>query len=423
MSNVIEVLQARGFINAISSEDVKELVNKPTKIYVGFDPTADSLHLGNLVPIIGMMWFQKFGHTPVAVVGGATGMIGDPSGKSQERNLLTQESVNQNLKGISANLESLLDFKAPNNAALIVNNADWMNKFTVLDFLRDIGKHFRMGPMLSKESVKNRLESDEGMSFTEFSYQILQSYDFLHLYDHNQVTIQMGGSDQWGNITAGVEFVRKMRGSQVFAITFPLLTRSDGKKFGKSEEGAIWLSPEKLSPYSFYQYFIRMPDADVIPLMRMLTFLPLEEINEIEKQMHSKDYVANDAQRRLAKEMTLIVHGQEALDKALKVTEGAAPGSKTILDAQTLETIANLMPNCLLEKSEVVDCSLVELLIKTGFASSKGESRRLIAGGGIYINNEKESREDRVIVAQDIIEGRFLLLGLGKKNKKLIRFN
>lgn len=421
MPNVIEVLKARGFIDGVTHEEVAKMAEKPLKLYIGFDPTSDSLHLGNFVGIMALAWFQRYGHSPVALVGGATGMIGDPSGKSNERNLLDAKTIQSNLEGIKKNLEAILDFNHPTAAAQILNNFDWFKGYGFIDFLRDVGKHFRIGTMLAKDSVKSRLNSEEGISFTEFSYQILQAYDFLHLFDQYQVMIQMGGSDQWGNIIAGVDLIRKLRAKPAFGITFPLLTRSDGKKFGKTESGAIWLSPEKLSPYEFYQHLFRIPDEDLVKMMKMLTFMELEEIEEYRQQMQSKGYVPNTAQKRLAEEVTRIVHGEKGLQEALKVTEGIAPGAETVLDAQILETIASGMASQVLPRDEVVGVKLIDLLVKAKLASSKGEARRLLRNGGIYLNNQKVEDEEYLLCANNLIESRLLLLAAGKKNKILIR--
>ena len=394
MSNVIDLLKERGFIEAMTSQDVGQILNTPQRVYAGFDPTGDSLHLGHLIPIMGLAWFQKFGHTPVAIVGGATGMVGDPSGKSKERNLLDQATIEKNIVGIKKNLEAILDFKDPKIEPILLNNFDWFKHFTFLDFLRDIGKHFRMGSMLSKDSVKARLNSDEGLSFTEFSYQMLQAYDFLYLFDHHQVTIQLGGSDQWGNITAGSELIRKLHGKSAFGITFPLLKRSDGKKFGKTEDGAIWLSSEKTSPYAFYQYLFGVPDQDVIMLMKVLTFMDMQDIKSWEEKMKRSDYIPNDAQKKLAAEVTTIIHGEKGLEIALKATEGAKPGAKTVLDACVLETIASNIPNIELKRNEVVAKKLIDLLVEANLSESKSESRRLVRGGGVYLNNEKINDEN-----------------------------
>ena len=421
MANVIDVLQERGFIEAMTSEELREMANKPFRVYCGFDPTGDSLHIGHMVALMGLAWFQRFGHTPVAIIGGATGMIGDPSGKSTERQLLTEDIISSNMQGIRKNLETLLDFSKQTTTPMILNNLDWFKDFSFIGFLRDVGKYFRIGPMLAKDSVKQRMNSEEGMSFTEFSYQLLQGYDFLHLSDHYNVSVQIGGSDQWGNITAGTDLIRKVRGTPAFGITFPLLTRSDGQKFGKSEKGAVWLSPEKFSPYEFYQYFIRVPDADVLKLMRLLTFIDMAEIRGYEELMQRSDYVPNTVQKRLAEEITRMVHGEEGLKTALRVTEGAAPGSDTMLDVETLESIAQDMPSQLLFQNDVIGQKVVDIMVKVGLQPSKGEARRLIRNGGVYLNNAKVGDENATILVNDLIGGRLLLLATGKKNKVLVR--
>jgi len=419
MDNIIDILEERGLIEAITHEEVKSLVATPQKVYCGFDPTSDSLHLGSLVPIMVLAWFQKCGHTPYAIVGGATGMVGDPSGKSHERPLLDEATIATNLEGIRKNLKTVLSFDGSLPMPVILNNFDWFRGFNVLMFLRDVGKQFRMGPMLSKDSVRTRLESEEGMSFTEFSYQMLQAYDFYHLYSEYGVSIQCGGSDQWANITAGIDLTRRMTSETVFGVTFPLLTRSDGKKFGKTETGAVWLSSQKLSSYEFYQYLVRVPDADVIKLLRMLTFMDMEEIRSLERQMTEDAYVPNTAQKRLAEEVTRIIHGDEGLKTALKVTAGAAPGSKTKLDRETLEAISKDMPSY--TAKSVSGKKLVDLVVELGIRSSKGEVRRLIQNGGVAVNNEKITDVDCVIGADDLIDEQLFLLALGKKNKILIR--
>lgn len=418
MKNVIDALAERGFLDQMTHEELRERVNRPIKVYVGFDPTADSLHLGNLVPIMGLAWFQKFGHTPVAILGGATGLIGDPSGKSSERNLLDEKTLQHNVRCLEAFFKKILDF-SEGPRPLILNNNDWLGKFSLVDFLRDVGKHFRIGPMMAKEMVRTRLQSEEGMSFTEFSYQLLQGYDFYHLCKEYGVTLQMGASDQWGNITAGTEFNRKLGGETLFGLTFPLLTRSDGKKFGKSEEGAIWLSPDKLSPYQFYQYLVRVPDADVIKLLKMLTFLSMDEIRQIEAGMH----VPNSAQRRLAEEVTRFVHGEEGLQAALKVTESMAPGSQATLSGAVLKELADDMPSAELALSEVVGHKFVDIAVKVGLVPSKSEGSKLIKNGGAYLNNERISDPSFSISAKDIIDHSFLLLSAGKKKRLLIKIS
>lgn len=421
MTNIIDVLKERGFIESLTGEEIRELTNTPTTVYCGFDPTADSLHLGNLVAMMGLAWFQRFGHTPVAIVGGATGMIGDPGGKTTERQLLDQKTIDQNLKGIRKNLEALLDFEHPTAKALILNNYDWFKEISLIDFLRTTGSFFRLGTMLGKDSVRLRLQSEEGMSFTEFSYQLLQGYDFLHLHQNYGVKIQLGGSDQWGNITAGTELIRKKVGETAFGITFPLLTKSDGQKFGKSEKGAIWLSPEKLSPYEFYQQLIRTEDADVAKLMRILTFMDMQEIAYYEKLLQDPDSPPRLAQKKLAEEITRIIHGEAGLRTAQSVTEGIAPGSKTKLDAHTLEEIGSDIANKEISLDRLLDKKLVDLLVETGLQPSKTEARKLIRGGGAYINNEKILDENYCISPDCLIENRLMLLSAGKKNKLLVR--
>lgn len=419
MRNVVDVLKERGFIDAMTSEDIRSMAEKPLKVYCGFDPTADSLHVGNMVAIMGLAWFQRCGHTPVVIVGGATGMIGDPSGRSSERQLLDSQAIEKNLSGIKKNLEKILDYSE--NKPIFLNNYDWFEKFSFIEFLRDVGKNFRIGPMLAKDSVRSRFNTEEGMSFTEFSYQVLQGYDFLHLFREYGVTIQLGGSDQWGNITAGSDLIKKVLGKSAYGITFPLLTRSDGQKFGKSEKGAIWLSPERLSPYEFYQYIFRTADADVITLMRLLTFMDMSEVRKYEQMMKDPKYAPNTAQKRLAEEVTSIVHGEEGLKTALRVTEGAAPGSTTTLDAQTLETLSGDMPSHTLSKNEILNEKLIDLMVKVGLQSSKGEARKLIRNGGVYVNNLQVQDENYALSQDQLIDGRLILLAVGKKNKLLIR--
>jgi tyrosyl-tRNA synthetase len=421
MKNVIDVLNERGFIDAMTSEQLHQKVSSPVKVYCGFDPTADSLHLGNMVAIMGLAWFQRCGHTPVALVGGATGMIGDPSGRSSERSLLDRETISRNAQGIQKNLETILQCGAAAPPPLFLNNADWFAPITFIDFLRDIGKQFRLGPMLAKESVKARLQSEEGMSFTEFCYQLLQAYDFLHLYQTHQVSLQLGGSDQWGNITAGIDLIRKQIGQTAYGLTFPLLTRSDGQKFGKSAQGAIWLSPEKLSPYEFFQYLFRTADADVIQLMRLLTFMDMAEIRAYEGKMQQEGYEANSAQRRLAEEVTRIVHGEACLQQALQATQKLAPGSVALLDVATLEAaIACGVPSSTLPRQQVLGAEILDLFVWSGLTSSKGEARRLMRNGGAYLNNNKIELESLIIEEELLIDGRFLQLASGKKNKVVV---
>lgn len=423
MSNLLETLRERGFIESVTHDQLGDFLEKQVHVYCGFDPTSDSLHLGNMVAIMGLAWFQKFGHTPYVILGGATGMIGDPSGKSKERQLLDEKQLSRNVEGIRKNFHGILDFTLAKASPVVLNNYDWFRQFSFVQFLREVGKYFRVSTMLSKESVRTRLESEEGLSFTEFSYQLLQGYDFLYLNENHNVSVQIGGSDQWGNITAGIDLVRRVAGKEVYGLTMPLLTTSDGKKFGKSEEGAIWLSPDKLSPYQFYQYLVRVQDNDVIRLMKMLTFMEMDEIRKYESMMEREDYVPNTAQKRLAAEVTQMVHGDQGLKTALKVTEAAKPGRETDLNAEVLESIANDMPSETFKAEEIVNNKLIDVVVLTGLQESKGQARRLIRNGGCYLNNKKMTEENHVFTADDFVDGRLILLAVGKKNKKLIRLD
>lgn len=419
MKNIIEHLQARGFIDQMTSPDLVEHVKQPRNVYVGFDPTANSLHLGNLIGIIALEWFRRFGHTPVVILGGATGRIGDPSGKSIERPFLDELIIDSNVAAIKQFFLKIFDGAQPK--PIILNNNDWYRQFHLIDFLRDVGKTFRVSQMLAKESVKLRLASEEGLSFTEFCYQVLQGYDFAYLNQHHQVSIQMGGADQWGNITAGTEYNRKIGNPTVFGLTFPLLLRSDGKKFGKSESGAIWLSEEKLSPYQFYQYLFAILDADVIKMLRMLTFLDMEEIRSIEESMKRSDYVPNSAQKRLAEEVTRFVHKEEGLQKALKVTQSVAPGSVAELNASTLRELSADMPHAEMNLEDIVNCKAAELFVRVNLVSSKAEAARLIKNKGAYLNNIALEDPAYVISSKDLIDGAYLLLSVGKKKRFLVQ--
>lgn len=426
------MLQQRGLFDNSTAEtaDLRALCQNKISIYTGFDPTADSLHLGNLLAILAMAWFQRCGHQVIALVGGATGKVGDPSGKSAERPVMDDATIQTNLRGIEANLRQVLDRSAANVVAggdkvpdlIVVNNHDWVAPISFLDFLRDVGKFARVNTMMAKDSVRTRLDSVEGMSFTEFTYQLLQAYDFMHLSDNFGVSVQLGGSDQWGNITAGTELTRKLRSRTVHGITFPLLTTADGKKFGKSEKGAVWLTPTKLSPYEFYQHLVRTPDEDVIKFLKRLTFLPLDEVDRIANSMSAEGYVPNSAQKRLAEEVTCIVHGEEGLASALAATAAAAPGSSAVLSVDALEAISSDMPSSTLERAEVLGKSVIDIMVVSGLQKSKGEARRLIRNGGAYLNNQKVTDEKTVFKEEDLIGGRLALLAAGKKNKMLVKF-
>ena len=418
---IIEHLQKRGLLEATTSYKLINLLQKPTKVYLGFDPTADSLHIGNLVGIIVLRWFQKFGHIPVVVLGGATARIGDPSGKSTERPLLDAQTIATNMNSIIKNFEQVLDFSNSSTRPLIFNNDQWFKEYASINFLRDVGKYFRLGPMLAKDSIKTRLVSKEGISFTEFSYQLLQAYDFYRLYTDHNVQVQLGGSDQWGNITAGIDFIRKKISAQVFGYTFPLLTRNDGRKFGKTEQGTIWLSKDKCSAYQFYQYFYRIQDTEVIHLMRMLTFMELEEIAQYEQVIKSSEYVPNTAQKRLAEEVTQLIHGNTGLKIAQKVTQCLAPGGKAILEFDVLKEIsANDMPIEYVKQSELIGQKYIDVSVKVGLVSSKSEAIRLISNNGAYLNNQKIHDINFLIEPGMAIEDRFLVFGSGKRKKILV---
>lgn len=411
-------------LESITSDNLRSLASsneKTLKVYCGFDPTAESLHLGNLLGIIVLSWFLRCGHQAVALIGGATARVGDPSGKSIERPELDIDTLEKNILGIRKTFSTI--FGSSN--VVILNNYDWWKDFSFLDFLKQVGRFARIGPMIAKESVKKRLESEQGLSFTEFSYQLLQGYDFLYLFQNKGVNVQIGGSDQWGNITAGTELIRKIlqpdSDNEAYGLTFPLLLKSDGSKFGKSEDGAIWLSPSMLSPYKFYQYFFSVPDADVIRFLRILTFLDLEEIDELEKDMKRPGYVPNTAQQRLAEEVTRFVHGEDGLNEAVKATEALRPGAETKLDWKTIEAIAEDVPSCSLAYDQVLNVSLVDLSVSAGLFESKSAARRLLKQGGVYLNNNRVDSESKRIEPQDIVDDKVLLLSAGKKNKVVVR--
>ena len=425
-NNIIDVLRERDLLDACTNESMLiEAAKSPSglKVYCGFDPTADSLHLGNLLGIVVLSWFQRCGHTPVILLGGATGSIGDPSGKSVERPLLSREEIDTNANNIGTDLNSILSHdNLTYSRPQVMNNIDWFANISFLDFLRDVGRYARIGTMLSRDSVKSRLESESGLSFTEFSYQLLQGYDFMHLFQEHNVTVQVGGSDQWGNIVAGTDLIRRIISKEVaYGVTFPLLLKSDGKKFGKSEDGAIWLSSKRLSPFKFYQYLLRTSDEDVIRMMRMLTFLPINEIREIEEAMGKKGYVPNTAQVRLAEEITRFVHGETGLEEAKAATKGLLPGSDTKLDIDILESLIDIVPTLEITREEAFAVTVVDILVEVGLQGSKGEARRMIKGGGVRINNIKVADELARLEPSDLISGRMLLLSAGKKNKFLLQ--
>ena len=419
--NLFDELKLRGLVHdhTDQAEMMSALRKGGLSLYCGFDPTADSLHIGNLVPITGLMRFQRAGHRPIALIGGGTGMIGDPSGKSEERNLLSTEILEHNLKGIRAQFERFLDFDAGSNSARMVNNAEWLNEVRLIDFFRDVGKHFSIGYMMAKESVKSRI-AEAGISYTEFSYMALQAYDFLHLFEKENCTLQIGGSDQWGNITAGIELIRRVHGKPAFGMTFPLITTSDGRKFGKTEEGNIWLDPRRTSPYRFSQYWIQTDDRDVGRFLRYFTFLPIEEIDEIEKE-HLKSPEKRAGQRRLSQELTTLVHGSAAarsVERAAKILFGAQLDG---IEKTDLLSAAEEMPKTL--QSGAPPFPLIEILLETGLSKSKSMARKELNGGGIYVNNHRITSEKSVLSDDDLLFGQYILLGKGKKNYHLLEFD
>ncbi len=418
--NVFEEFEWRGLIYD-ASEGLKEaLAGQKITGYIGFDPTAPSLHVGSLLPIMGLVRLQQYGHTPVALVGGGTGMIGDPSGKTEERQLLSKEQIEYNLEGIRAQLSRFLDFEARTNNALLVNNADWLAPISMVDFLRDVGKHFTVNYMLAKESVKRRYE--EGISFTEFSYMLLQAYDFLVLHDRYGCTLQMGGSDQWGNIVAGIELIRKLRGTRCYALVSPLVTTSAGIKFGKTEAGSVWLDANLTSPYRFYQFWYNTDDRDVVKYLKFFTMLNRQEIAALEALTASAPE-KREAQKRLAEEVTLMVHGEYNLRKAIQASQVLFGGEIADLNAsEVLDIFADVPSSDIPWASFAGDgMPLVDLVIACGFAPSKGAARRLIEAGGIYVNNRRVADVQATIDLSALIEGQYLVLRKGAREYHLVR--
>ncbi|MDH5257530.1 MAG: tyrosine--tRNA ligase [Gammaproteobacteria bacterium] len=422
MNNVIEELKWRGLLFD-ATEGLEELFGKEKlTTYIGFDPTGDSLHVGSLVPIMGLARLQRYGHPVIAMAGGGTGMIGDPSGKTQERQLLTPEHVQSNVDAIKKQLASFLDFENKENPAKLLNNGDWLLNLSMMDFLRDVGKHFTVNYMIAKESVKSRIEREDGISYTEFSYMLLQGYDFLHLNDHHNCTVQAGGSDQWGNITTGMELVRRMRGKKTHGLVFPLITKADGTKFGKTESGTIWLDPKKTSPYRFYQFWLNADDRDVIKYLKYFTWLEQSEISALEQALLERPE-QREAQKVLAEEMTKIVHNEDALNRALSASKVLFGGDIEGLSADDIEDIFSDVPSSEINSSilEGEGYSYIDLLAETTLAKSKGEARRSIQGNGIAINNVKSADVDKKICSVDAIDGKFIVLRKGKKNYHLVK--
>jgi tyrosyl-tRNA synthetase len=417
----LEELKWRGLIaDCTDAAELEKKIAAPITLYCGFDPTADSLHVGNLVPLLALRRFQLLGHNPIAVAGGATGSIGDPSGKTQERQLLTKEILDHNIASVKVQLAKLLDFETKENPARLVDNASWTSEYKFLDFLRDIGKHFSVNQMVAKESVRARMEDREvGISYTEFSYMLLQAFDFMVLARDQNCELQIGGSDQWGNITAGIELTRKKLGKQVFGLTLPLITNADGTKFGKTESGAIWLDPKKTSVYKFYQFWINTADADVVRYLKFFTLQRSAEEIAALTQKHQKNPEAREAHRALASEMTYLIHGEDALHKAQIASAVLFGAGGDILNSTVnfFDDIDGEVPTKEIEKSKLEGAgfSLVELLVHAGLSSSKGQARKDIEGGGVNVNNLRETDWHRLVTAKDLIHGH-VLLRKGKKN-------
>lgn len=418
--NILEELQWRGIIYQQTDEEaIKKLLSEEKIVlYCGVDPTADSLHIGHLLPFLTLRRFQMAGHRPIILVGGATGLIGDPSGKKEERKLQTIEAVRHNAEAIKKQLEKIFEF-AGENGALMVNNYDWTSTMNVITFLRDFGKHIGVNYMLAKDTIANRLET--GISYTEFTYTLLQAMDFYNLYKNYDCVMQIGGSDQWGNITTGLELIRKMvpEGRQAYGLTIPLVTKADGTKFGKTESGAVWLDPKKTTPYEFYQFWINTSDADVIKYLKYFTFLPKEEIEALEVSVQEEPHLRK-AQKTLAEEMTRLIHGQDALNQAIKISEALFSGNVKELTADEIEQGFKEVPSYVHESGE--DIGIVDLLVAANISPSKRQAREDVSNGAIYLNGDRITELQYVVTASDRIEGKFSIIRRGKKKYFLIKY-
>ncbi len=417
--NILEELQWRGLVaDCTDTAELTQRIAAPITLYCGFDPTADSLHVGNLVPLLALRRFQLLGHHPIALAGGATGSIGDPSGKTQERQLLTREILDRNIASVRLQLAKLLDFDTKTNPAQLVDNASWTAGVSYLDFLRDIGKHFSVNQMVAKESVRARMEDREvGISYTEFSYMLLQAFDFMVLCRDTNCELQIGGSDQWGNITAGIELTRKKLGMTVYGLTLPLITNADGTKFGKTEAGAVWLDPKRTSVYKFYQFWINTDDRDVIRYLKYFTFLPAETIAGLEMKQGSNPEL-RDAQTALASEVTKLLHGESAAADAMRASAFLFIGRVENLSERALEMVVNEVPTKEIEKTKLdgAGLPLVELLVHSGLSPSKGQARKDIEGGGIYVKDDRQASATRAVTTNDLLFGKHILLRKGKRN-------
>jgi tyrosyl-tRNA synthetase len=420
--SAFDELKWRGLVYD-NTENVPEMLSGgPVTVYNGFDATSDSLHVGHMVPLVALARLQRFGHIPIAVAGGGTSMIGDPSGKAAERQLLSRDAIDANIETIKKQLAHFLDFETKTNTALLVNNGDWLLTLNLVDFLRDVGKHFTVNYMINKDSVRMRLDREDGISFTEFSYMLLQSYDFLHLHDHFGCTLQTGGSDQWGNITAGVELIRRMRGINAAALVYPLIVKADGTKFGKTESGAVWLSSGRTSPYRFYQFWLNADDRDVVGYLRFFTWLGEKEIRDLEAAVKQRPE-QREAQRRLAQEMTRMVHDATALEKAEQASQVLFGGEITGLSAAEVADIFADVPSGHVSASLLRGEGLtaVDLLRECGMVASKGEARRALESGGIYINNRRVTDAALKITSADAVDNQYIVLRKGRRNYRLIR--
>jgi len=419
--SLFEELQWRGIVYD-ATEGVSELFERErVTAYIGFDPTASSLHVGSLLPVMALARLQRFGHAPIAIVGGGTGLIGDPSGKTHERPLLTREQIDENLAGIRAQLSLVLDFDATSNPARIVNNADWLGAIDLLTFLRDAGKHFTVNYMLQKEAVNRRLETEEGISYTEFSYLLLQAYDFLQLFDRYHCLVQMGGSDQWGNITAGIDLIRKLRGVRAHGVVMPLVTTASGVKFGKTEAGTVWLDPARTSPFQFYQSWLNTDDRDVIPYLKFFTFLDREEIAALERQTLSKPEL-REAQRVLAHEATALVHGAEQTGRAEHASSVLFGEDITTLSVEDVLSVFADVPSTELPVDQLGDgVGIVDLIARVQLAPSKGEARRLVQGGGVYVNNRRVADPQAKLTRADAIGGELFIVRKGQRQNYVVR--
>ena len=425
MENLITELAWRGLIQDMIPGTEEQLCKESTSTYVGFDPTAESLHIGSLIPIIILVHLQKYGHKPIALVGGATGMVGDPTGKSEERNLLSSEVLDKNIAGIKKQLSKFIEFDSnKTNAAELVNNYDWFKNISFIDFIRDAGKHITVNYMMAKDSVKKRLEGDNGMSFTEFCYQLMQGFDFYHLYTHNNCKLQFGGSDQWGNIVTGTELIRRKSGGEAFAFTCPLLKRADGKKFGKSEKGNVWLDAELTSPYSFYQYWLNTADADAERFLKIFTFLSEKEITELTNEHNGNEHL-RILQKRLAEEITCFVHSRSDYEFAVKASSILFNNDTAeILNELTEEQLLQVMdgvPMVEMAKAKILESDLVTLLSDAQIFASKGEAKKMLIGGGISINKIKVNSVEDKIEATQFLNQKYLLIQKGKKNYYLLK--